>query len=1276
MVVIMKLLKYLTISILFCSSYLAYSQGIDWQSINQGSDLNYTSVTYGNGLYVAVASSGVDKRVMTSPDSKNWTARNTPSENQWQSVTFGNGLFVAVSTNGSGNRVMSSSDGINWTLRTSAADNQWQSVTFGNGLFVAVAKSGTGNRVMTSPDGIIWTSRTSAADMNWSSVTYGKGLFIAVASSGSGNRVMSSPDGITWTSRAASENIGWFSVTYGNNLFVAVAGSGVGNRIMTSSDGITWQAGTPAAQNSWRSITYGNGVFVAVAIDGTGNRIMTSTDGLQWNSRLSAADNNWVAVTYGNGYYVAVANSGAGNRIMSSTDGITWNALNTAADNQWRSVTYGKNIFVAVSCTGSGNRVMTSPDGCTWTPRASAADNLWTSVVYGNGLFVAVAIDGADHGIMTSPDGITWTSRTSAADNAWTSVTFGNGLFVAVASSGTGNRVMTSPDGINWTSRSSTADNAWSSVTYGNGLFVAVAKYGTEDLVMTSSDGIVWTSRKSASTNQWYALTYGNGLYVAAATSGSGDRIMSSPDGINWTSRSSAADYQWVAITYGNGLFVAVANDGRGNKVMTSPDGIIWTSRNSGSDNSWFGVTYGNNRFVAVSSNGTNNRVMISTCSQPASPTASMQSFCASDQPTVLNLIASGQDLKWYATETDSNSLSSNTALRSGTYYVSQTINGCESSRKAVVVTVTTCAIMWTGAINNTWSIAGNWSNNQVPDGTLDIEIPKGTPTLDIPFTLTKNAKLTVSGSGTLTIAPNASITIQGLANFNDLPITLKSDKTGTAVIGQVTGTILGATNVTVENFIAQGKKAFHLLSSGVTTRNFISNNWQLATPIVGVGTSASGFDTAAVASPSLFKFNNNQSVGNGWSTITATNNTNLEIGNGYRMMVLGDRNANINNNESHTMNSCVTLKATGNLAIGTIVFDSKVLNSTTNQATNGYSLIGNPYVNTVNWSTLSKEGLTESYYVWDPNMGTDEQRGRYVVYNSATGSSNIASGVNGFIAPGQAFFVQNKILGIAGKLTFREADKVGNINFNQGSRTQPILVSRIDMSVYEASELSTGGYPIDAAVAVFDAAFNNAIDNTDVVKLSSGTENFSITNNNKFWAIDTRGLISDKDEVFLNLEDFKANKNYSFRIQFSNFDTQFTPFLVDTHLGTKTKIPTDEAAIINFSTTTAAASYKNDRFKIIFENKTLDTEEFTSDQIVFYPNPVTNNQFNLTLPTIIEGDLKIQLISILGQTVYELQTQAKPELNIIIKKELPQGVYLAKISHQNINLIKKITIN
>jgi hypothetical protein len=271
------------------------------------------------GLYIVGTAIGYQQfkpPQASAADGITWTARTSAADNNWFNVTYGNGLFVAVATSGTGNRVMTSPDGINWTIRTSAADNDWRGVTYGNGLFVAVAGSGTGNRVMTSPDGINWTIRTSAADNLWLDVVYGNGLFVAVSYTGSGDRVMTSPDGINWTSRTSAADNQWDSVTYGNGVFVAVANSGTGNRVMTSPDGINWTIRTSAADNGWLDLVYGNGTFVAVANTGTGNRVMTSPDGphmmLFWDG--ASPPSGWSFVADGDGRHIrgeSVANYGA-----------------------------------------------------------------------------------------------------------------------------------------------------------------------------------------------------------------------------------------------------------------------------------------------------------------------------------------------------------------------------------------------------------------------------------------------------------------------------------------------------------------------------------------------------------------------------------------------------------------------------------------------------------------------------------------------------------------------------------------------------------------------------------------------------------------------------------------------------------------------------------------------------------------------------------------------------------------------------------------------------
>ncbi|OYX80209.1 MAG: hypothetical protein B7Y83_18715, partial [Flavobacteriales bacterium 32-34-25] len=69
--------------------------------------------------------------------------------------------------------------------------------------------------------------------------------------------------------------------------------------------------------------------------------------------------------------------------------------------------------------------------------------------------------------------------------------------------------------------------------------------------------------------------------------------------------------------------------------------------------------------------------------------TNSPQTFCLQQNATISDIIISGQNIKWYDTLTDGNVLSNTTSLQNGiTYYASQTINGCESERVAVLINI------------------------------------------------------------------------------------------------------------------------------------------------------------------------------------------------------------------------------------------------------------------------------------------------------------------------------------------------------------------------------------------------------------------------------------------------------------------------------------------------------------------------------------------------------------------------------------------------------------
>jgi len=195
--------------------------------------------------------------------------------------------------------------------------------------------------------------------------------------------------------------------------------------------------------------------------------------------------------------------------------------------------------------------------------------------------------------------------------------------------------------------------------------------------------------------------------------------------------------------------------------------------------------------------------ISIKPCGTVSAPTASAaQSFCAG--ATIANLAATGSGIQWYAASSGGASLSSSTALADNTtYYVSQTISGCESvSRTAVTVTFK-ATHTWVGGSAGDWNTASNWCGG-VPNSTSSVTIPSGTT-----VTLNTNAsvaQLTIASGGTLTVSGTSQLTVASGGTFTN---------NGTFTAG--TGTLIFAGSGT----IAGSASIFHHLTlNGALTRS------------------------------------------------------------------------------------------------------------------------------------------------------------------------------------------------------------------------------------------------------------------------------------------------------------------------------------------------------------------------------------------------------------------------------------------------------------------------
>jgi len=196
--------------------------------------------------------------------------------------------------------------------------------------------------------------------------------------------------------------------------------------------------------------------------------------------------------------------------------------------------------------------------------------------------------------------------------------------------------------------------------------------------------------------------------------------------------------------------------------------------------------------------------ISIKPCGTVSAPTASAaQSFCAG--ATIANLAATGSGIQWYAASSGGVSLSSSTALADNTtYYVSQTISGCESVNRTAVAVTFKATHTWVGGSAGDWNTVSNWCGG-VPNSTsASVTIPSGTT-----VTLNTNAsvaQLTIASGGTLTVSGTSQLTVASGGTFTN---------NGTFTAG--TGTLIFAGSGT----IAGSASIFHHLTlNGALTRS------------------------------------------------------------------------------------------------------------------------------------------------------------------------------------------------------------------------------------------------------------------------------------------------------------------------------------------------------------------------------------------------------------------------------------------------------------------------
>ena len=203
---------------------LVSSNGRSWAPVT-GPAGPWTALTFGGGRFVAVSSSG---QIDTSTNGMQWTPAWHHGNLDFTSVAYGDGHFVAGDS--ALGAVGISNNGVNWSRIFPAPNSvaSWKAVVYGEGEFVALDGSSS-SYIATSVYGSVWTlHQLSPADVV-DGATFGCGSFVGVGqSTTSTDNVISSTTGTAWSTAAVpiDTTTNWTAVGYGARRFVAVDAAG------------------------------------------------------------------------------------------------------------------------------------------------------------------------------------------------------------------------------------------------------------------------------------------------------------------------------------------------------------------------------------------------------------------------------------------------------------------------------------------------------------------------------------------------------------------------------------------------------------------------------------------------------------------------------------------------------------------------------------------------------------------------------------------------------------------------------------------------------------------------------------------------------------------------------------------------------------------------------------------------------------------------------------------------------------------------------------------
>ena len=204
-----------------------------------GGNGGWVDAVYGNRTWIILAADGQIIRSVS--NGLTWLTESLPdiSPAVWSSITYGNGAFVAVAR-GSDQTAYSWDCGATWNTVSdgSLGDSDWVDIAYGREVFVAISGSSHATKYSTD-NGVTWTEGTLDTSLdstvnNWHAIEFGNGRFVAISIDD--RPAVYSFDGNTWYE--STTNVSGTVLTYGQGLFIVINNDN--SVCCTSTDGFNW----------------------------------------------------------------------------------------------------------------------------------------------------------------------------------------------------------------------------------------------------------------------------------------------------------------------------------------------------------------------------------------------------------------------------------------------------------------------------------------------------------------------------------------------------------------------------------------------------------------------------------------------------------------------------------------------------------------------------------------------------------------------------------------------------------------------------------------------------------------------------------------------------------------------------------------------------------------------------------------------------------------------------------------------------------------------------